>query len=294
MRIWTTLLLALVALCCNRASFSGGQNKKPVPVEPICKEVTSTVGAHFLFLIDNSGSMRTTDCPDRDDDVCRGETNREIAIMRAYDELTRIYEQSGKAASSLSTISFVEYTPVEEDGFAYSKMSKERLGSTEAITGNRGTIVSKIQFVRQPGGDTPYLNAVDGGLDLVNEVNSKFSDDGKARVAVIVTDGEPTDRNPAAVRARAQELKGKGVKLFTIMVSAGGPRTDAHRERMLEYVDEYDGWYDAAYPSFDRYMQELTAIPTAISDRVILISEAKDLGAIIEKEVIKKSTTCQP
>jgi hypothetical protein len=296
MRIWPTLLITLVALSCNKAKFSGGSNKKPAPKPDVCQEVTSTIGAHFMFLIDNSGSMRTTDCPQRDGDVCKGETNREIAILRAYDELARIYEQSGKADTSLSTISFVQFTPnsSDEDGLAYSEIDKERLEPTQAVPENRDSLVQKIRFVRRPGGDTPYLNAVEGGHDLVDDVDSNFAADKKARVAVIVTDGEPTDRNPAEVRTRAQALKNKGVKVFTIMVAAGGPRIDAHRKRMLEYEEFHDGWRDAAYPSFDRYMEELQAIPSTISDKVIQIAEAKDLGAIIETEVIQKETSCQP
>jgi hypothetical protein len=299
MRIERIALLLLILACSENKSFSGSDKVKPVePIiepPPTCTDQSTTTGAHFMFLVDNSGSMEETDCPGHSGSRCTQQTNRETAILRAFDELQKIADKTS-ATTDQSTISIAKFTP-ESIGGSYSSMSKDELLAVEVEAANRSQVADHMLFTRRPIGDTPYLNAIEGARALRDNIDGRFGEDKKRRVAVIVTDGEPTDRNPKEVFDEASKLRDEGVYVMTIMVGEGSPaqRRARHETRMKgkSYEGRRGGWVDESYTSFEEYMDDLMNTSKTISNKVINIQTAGELESVIAKEIIKQTTVCK-
>lgn len=240
-------------------------DKPETPTTP-CKPTQQSIGAELAFLIDNSNSNAATDCPSpkkigRVNGVdlyeCEGMTNREKAVLAAHDWLSAIAKnepQNAKAKSDLAIASF----PTSSDYVNGHALRSEWL---EASADTRQDLASAMLFARKPSGLTPYGAAMTGGSELF----AKAASNGRAKVAVLVTDGEPTDQDPSGVIAKAQALKQAGVTIVTVFVTNSEKREsrEAKHTAMLKKIDQNhvasgDGhWFDAEFPTFDAYMNAL-------------------------------------
>lgn len=272
----------LTLLSCGNASFVGGGNGRksktntvtstsPIPTTPaseapICKPSQKSIGANIAFLIDNSSSNAVTDCPGasksgqfQDSEIysCYGETNREKAVLAAYDLLSDVStrDSSAAAASNISIVGF----PAANNAVQNVQIATNGWVSTRPSTENRATIQSALRFTRAPMGATPYGTAVTAATGLF----SGSTDDGRARVAVLVTDGEPTDRDPADVAAKAKVLQDSGVEVITVFISNSQTRAqrEAAHQSMLaswEQRSRPNHFYNAQrYRSFDEYLNDV-------------------------------------
>ncbi len=231
------------------------------PTTP-CTPSQQSIGAEIAFLIDNSNSNAATDCPSAkkystvngvDLYECQGETNREKAVLAAYELLSNVAKNepgNAKAASNLSIASF----PTASDYVDGHEVHGGWLGSSSA----KEAVANAMLFARKPLGLTPYGAALTGGTELFAQAAS----DGRAKVAVLVTDGEPTDQDPSGVIAKAEALKQAGVTIITVFVTnseARQSRETKHTEMMKKIVASTNGnWYSAAeFPKFSDYMTAL-------------------------------------
>lgn len=233
-----------------------------VPKTP-CSPTEQSIGAEIAFLIDNSNSNAATDCPSSvkvgrfngvDLYKCQAETNREKAVLAAYDLLSAVAKnepQNAKARSDLSIASF----PTSDD--YVSGYQVQAGGWLDSSSETRVEVAKAMLFARTPSGLTPYGAALSGASDLFALAPS----DGRAKVAVLVTDGEPTDQDPSGVVAKAEALKQAGVTIVTVFITnseARVSRETKHTAMLKKIVDSTGGkWFDTEFPTFEAYMTAL-------------------------------------
>ncbi len=272
------------------------------PTTP-CSPTEQSIGAELAFLIDNSNSNAATDCPSPtkvarvggvDLYECQGETNREKAVLAAYDLLSAVAKNepgNAKAKSDLSIASF----PTSND---YVNGHQVQAGGwLDSSSAARADVASAMLFARKPSGLTPYGAALEGGSELFAQAAS----DGRAKVAVLVTDGEPTDQDPSGVLAKAEALKQAGVTIITVFVTnseARASREAKHTEMLRKIVESTNGdWFDRSeFPKFADYMTALLGSQTKksliakISAKVVEVDNSAALKdaflSIIKTQVI--------
>lgn len=316
------LLIFLLAGCAE-AKFAGGTPQRaqqpiepsvictvggsdctppPPPVAPRCSEVN--IGAQLAFLIDNSSSNESTDCPSPRATgrvkpggaaifACDGETNREKAVLAAYDLLVEVSgadKANALATSSLGVISF----PIGDNaGFT------EQQTWTKTTLEQRASLPSAMRFARAPYGKTPYGEALNGAERLFASASS----DERQKVAILVTDGFPTDANPARVLQQAEKLRAAGVNVVTISVTGPETRTQRQEEHraMLAGFNRANlaavgrSWYDnSEYQSFDSYLDAILSLGQQVAQGQVI--EVDDVTALAETVigVIGKELKCQP
>ena len=259
----------------------------PVIEKPACSSQEKISGAHFVFLVDNSGSMLETDCPERNGNRCQ-QSNREKAILATFDWLSELRSNASDPSTAESQLSVARFTPQDKGG-RLDELAQTDFVSVSTKPENRDALVATLRFNRQPYGDTPLLNA----LLLAEQVASYASNRGinKDSVFVLLTDGEATDRSPAAVRELANKLK---YPLFTIRINHldidPASRFAAHRNNMEL---NYPGWSTDDFESMDAYVNALMALPAAISSEALIeISSSQALQTTIFDDIIRKKLGC--
>ena len=286
--IWALGLLPLILSMNACGSFTGGGGTKKgntpppkvqttnttqstiptsqAPDTPVCAANQKSIGANIAFLVDNSSSNAATDCPGAalarnvngaDMYHCAQETNREKAVLAAYDLLADVStrDTSPMAASNIAIVGF----PAEGNAVQTVKIATNGWVSSRPASENRAGVQTALQFTRDPFGATPYGTAIAAANGLFN-VNSN---DGRSRIAVLVTDGEPTDRDPADVAERAKSLRAAGVEVITVFIDNSQNRTQrqaAHAQMLANYEQwsQPNHFYNAQrYQSFDAYLDEI-------------------------------------
>ena len=294
------VLPAVFFVGCGGADFVGlgrgksktntAQSQSPIPTTPsseapICKPSQRSIGANLAFLIDNSSSNSVTDCPgasrtgrfqDTDIYTCSGETNREKAVLAAFDLLADVStrDQSPAAASNIALVGF----PAANNAVQNVQKATNGWVATRPSQQNRATIQSALQFTRQPMGATPYGSAINAASDLFSM--SPASDE-RSRVAVLVTDGEPTDRDPADVAVRAKALHASGIEVITVFITNSQTRSQrevAHQSMLASWEQRSrPGHYynSQRYSSFDEYLTDIfgrsgrVSLADAVTSKVV-------------------------
>jgi hypothetical protein len=255
-------------------------------------ERTQAIGAQVAFLIDNSNSNAVTDCPSSrrignaqgvDLYECQAATSRETALLAAYDLLRSADDgEDPLSRSVLSVASFPTATDYD------AGWHKETNGWLEVTAANRDAAQTAMLFARRPVGRTPY----GGAFSAATELFQAPLDPEKAKVAVLVTDGEPTDRDPTSVLAMAKALRDGGVDVITIFYTAGDPaERAAQHATMMRSIDRASlqsgqgHWYDESkLGSLDDYIAMLIGgggqpgLAAAVSDGQVI--EVKDAAAL--------------
>jgi von Willebrand factor type A domain len=267
-----TVLLTL-ASCGNAKFSSGGSGRKtptptpvapvapptipttPPPVGPICTDAQKAIGANIVFLVDNSNSNAKSDCPGavttpQNVSTCAGETNREKSLLAAFDLLADVSTKD-TSPSAASNISIVEFPSTS----GTSKVATNGWISSRPAADSRATIKAASAFTRNPVGATPYGAAISAASTLF----ASSANDARSRVAVLITDGEPTDRDPIAVASSAAELRKAGVEVITVYIANDQGRTQrqAEHETMLR---DWDSRWLANSPSAHYYVDSANLI----------------------------------
>jgi len=257
----------------------------PIIEPPICEKEQKTIGADIAFIIDNSNSNAVTDCPEAKEAgmfngvaiyECMAQTNRELAVKAAFDLLSGIAEKESGNEMAKSKLSIASFPSSENYVTGWTDQSK---GWIDTNSSNKDQLTSVMAFSRKPSGLTPYLAAMTGAESAFD----KTSVDGRAKVTVLVTDGEPTDSNPSAVEAKAAALRAQGVKVITIYVTGSesrGTRIRNHTDMMQGINDGRvkqtgKNWFASTYASFTEYMTALVGNGTK-SGLVTKISSQTD------------------
>lgn len=239
----------------------------PPPPPPLCKPSQISVGADIAFLIDNSNSNAVTDCPSSKEAgtfngvtvyECQKETNREIAVKAAFDLLADIAAKESNNPKALSKLAIASFPSSSDYVNGWTDQSN---GWLEVNAAGKSKLDAVMAFSRKPSGLTPYLGAFTGA----EQAFDKTAADGRAKVAVLVTDGEPTDSDPSAIEAKADALRAAGVKVITINVTGSESRATriGKHTSMMENIDNKrlaqtgKHWFAAIYTSFSDYVTAL-------------------------------------
>lgn len=223
-------------------------------------------------MIDNSSSNGATDCPGgkrigQVGDVnlmeCTSETGREKAVLSAFDVLAEVASKDGREAA-VSNLSVIQFPGQISTANARQEVNAQTMTNgwlrSSPAEANRTQLSSAMQFTRKPYGSTPIGAASESGISLFSQVPT----DGRSRVVVLVTDGEPTDTNPADVTAKADRLKALGVEVISVFMTNGQTR----QQRIAAHETMLRGWedlqvkntshcYKGSYASFDEYLNAL-------------------------------------
>jgi hypothetical protein len=262
-------------------------NKNTTPA--VCGDKQTMTGAQVAFIVDNSYSHSETDCQNIDQMVwnregrvvCGAPTNRERAVMSAFnimEKMSASKQFEERATSSFAIASF----PTRNDPVNGMALNQAWLPTKTEM---RNVVADGMMFTRQPLGYTPYGAGLRAATQLFANQGALSAE--KAKVAVFVTDGEPTDRNPIESEQVAQSLMASGVKVITVYVTSGQTRAqrrtahvkflaDEERKRMAQTGQH---WFDAAaLPNFDAYVQAL-------------LGSGSD-AALVEKMTSKRDPNC--
>lgn len=296
-------LIVLGLLCsCNGANFSSGGGKNrgasdppaPKPTTPgtttgptipgpatqppstiadekkVCTKVDRKLGARVALLIDNSSSNAATDCArprviGSADGVnlyqCDGESHREQAALRAFDLLKVAGEAESAPKSMLNIAGFPGPRNSTSTAKPWIDASKGWLIADSDE--NRVKTASALQFVRTPHGQTPYDQGIAAAGSIFGEVPAG---DKMGKLAILITDGEPTDRDPVATASKAAELHAQGVTIATVFVT--GPqsrdeRMESHRQMLAGFDSQQQAingkhwWTNPSLFDFDSYFSKL-------------------------------------
>lgn len=282
------------------------------PIAPVCSDTERKIGAEIAFLIDNSNSNAATDCPDdkylgESEGVsvyeCQSETNREKAVLAAYDVLRDVATSENGNVLANSRIAIGSFPTAQDTAFGWKNQTQ---GFVDVLSASRDSIASAMIFARKPAGMTPYGSAMGGAKDVFNA----SANDKRAKIAVLVTDGEPTDGAPDSVTAKAAELTAKGVEVITVFVTSGEARQSRETKHiaMLKKIDDKrlaqtnnkTHWYDAKYASFDAYVQSLLGgsaqqgVIRTISGKIIEVSDSAGLTNAFMHIIKTEAVKCTP
>lgn len=251
----------------------GGPNVTPPTVDPAspgsptCQPGQVKIGTQIAFLIDNSNSNASTDCPGAmkigsfggaDTFECGQETSREKAVLAVYD-LLKDFSAGEPADGPAGSVVGVASFPTVDD---YVSGYKIQTSFVTAKSENRSQMENALKFSRKPFGLTPYLAALSGAEELMkNAANDK-----RSKVIILVTDGEPTDQSPKSVAIKADSLRASGIKVVSVYYNGGmsrSARNATHLEMMSRFEEAYKTrperhWYDQSqFGSFNAYASYL-------------------------------------
>lgn len=285
------ILTLLASFGCAETKFRGGGKRKSKATEVVkCDEVQTSSGIELTLLIDNSNSNAKTDCPNpkslgqfrntrTESFECQGETNREKAAQVAVDMLNSYRKDIKNFDAQLAIASFPSEKDIE-NGFEIRTNNWLQVedNSKEAVT-------SAMAFSRRPAGKTPYQAAMTAGIELYNQKPESKA----ARLALLVTDGEPTDENAVQAKAVANQLHALGVKVVTIFVTG----TETREARIAQHIQYLQNDGQSA-ENIDELMgrNAKESLVDVLSDEKIEVTDSKELEAVF-KSVIKKSVECK-
>lgn len=264
-----------------------------------CPTGTEAVGANVAFIIDNSGSHGGSDCPGvkstKDENgrtlfECTGKTNREKAVEGALSILENVGKSGGRSTSYVASAVFPkDFTSGSVTG---------RAGWVDP-SANMSSVLEDMKIVRKPLGLTPYGE----GLKAADRLFGNLADTSKDGYVIFVTDGFPTDRDPAASLELAQSLRAKGVKILTVMVTNAVSEEkwlSDHRAMMNQLIEKGDGWYNKSrFTTDDAYLTSLlgkdgrSGLLDTMSDQVVRVENSDKLQSTFESLIKEEALKCE-
>lgn len=296
-----SLLAGLSLTSCQDGNFTGAEKvaRKPAvespptppppfdpppPPTPKCtdQEFSAANGAHFIFMIDNSGSMKKTDCPENSgaEESC-GETNREKAILATFDKLEEAYSSAERKLSP-SHITVARFTPTGSKQDIVS-LKETDFFSAAVLEENRNELSEVLRFNRDPIGGTPYLNAMTLGKEAIETIETES----EQTVLILLTDGEATDKSPQAVKDIADSID---AKTFTLRVNDKGQSLQERRDHHYGVIEKfYSRWKTDEYEDLDAYVDDLMGLGQRVADHPIIeISSSQELETAIFEDIVKE------
>ncbi len=335
LKIWTLSVFAGAFVSCSSGKVEDSSGQGPVPIATpapvmtpsiapaVCQASQQAIGANIVFLVDNSSSTNATDCPSPSaiGNVngtptyrCGAQTNREKAVLGAFDALTSVAVKDTRDLA-ISNIAVVQF-PTQSSAEGSSVMTNGWV-RTNTAQSDRPALESAMSFARTPFGASAFGSSIDAANRLIAGVPA----DGRGKVVVLITDGEPSDRDPADTKAKAAQLKALGAQVFTVYVTNGqtwSQRIGAHVQTLNSWEQAAMSrglhWYAAHYANMTAYLTDLLGStsqpslgqsiatqadaacidkPGALCKRfVVEASNSNALASIVQQIVTSKVTAC--
>lgn len=251
-------------------------------------------------------------------------TFRQEALYRAVKRTIELDQQAKKLNPDFpGTLFGASYFPLHTGtGQPSDHSTREELAQYVKVTGNGGffpthlTDLSSLSvdesnddelwntfnFTNKAGGNTPYAT----GLRAIKENFLPALEEGGDRenIVIFMTDGLPTDPSPSEVRRLRQEI-GEGVRLFYISFYSSEDselRNSGLYQKLREaFLSDSIRWgsepgnpegYVQTEQSFERYWQDLLALPQQIADETIQLESALELDGEIDR-ILSAVQRCQ-
>lgn len=322
------ILTAGAFSCTERNVVKTWGNKRYSPPELDANQKTNCVNNYkatrILFVVDNSGSNGLKDGSIQSppnyvgtDPVRKGKSAR--GIEETYtDRQNTIYDiflhtmdldsaalktNPGFTGSEIGVVSFPKS---EQDLSSYQNITgvagssfPDAMTGTKTIANNaekRTALWDALSFTYKPEGATPYYTALQAVDDYL--VKTKAADDSRESIALLITDGLPTDEQPSKVRELRQSL-GSKIALHILSVYRPGADINAQNSEAasaLKVAFDTQNWgrrpgASDGFSTFDDYWKALLAIPAQIGDKNIDVTDsAKLLGEV--NALLKVEQTC--
>lgn len=320
LKIWTVSLCAGAFVSCSSGKVEDSSGQGPVPIATpapvvtpsiapaVCQASQQAIGANVVFLVDNSSSTSATDCPSPSAIGnlngtpayrCGAQTNREKAVLGAFDALTSVAVKDTRDLA-ISNIAVVQF-PTQSSAEGSSVMTNG-WARTNTAQSDRAGLEAAMSFARTPFGASAFGSSIDAANRLLAGVPA----DGRGKVVVLITDGEPTDRDPADTKAKAAQLKALGAQVFTVNVTNGQTRSQriaAHVQTLnsWERTAQTRGlhWYAAHYANMNAYLTDLlgstnqaSLAQSVATQTIVEATDASALASIVQQIVTSKVTAC--
>ena len=266
-----------------------GKPKNPIPKNDVtadsCREKgLKLVAPNIVFTIDNSGSNKgngstevATDCPDKVDNKCTGETVRKKTLLHVVGELRTLDAQNADSAAT-SYYSIVE--------FATNAQLRLGTSSTSGVP-NLDVLSGIMDFTKTPEGYTSYVSAFNMAQSILSS-SANPSVSNKPKVVIKITDGFPTNK-PEEVLAAAKAVKNTGAKIITIVYT---------REDLFSTVASQ--WEKSADKlGFSKAQKDWTlgrgrdSIISDISDHALLVKDVSKLPEVVSYLVNRVALKCE-
>jgi hypothetical protein len=172
------------------------------------------------------------------------------------------------------------------------------LGGITADEPFKNDLWTLLQNTYTPTGVTPYRAALAAGRDLLK--TGRDPNDPRKDIVFLVTDGIPTDMRPSTVIATREELKDVYL-IYLYMFDPNVAEAARQQKAKLDMQEAFDkngygrtqGNSDAYGPQdFERYWQDLLALPGKIANARIDVSEPSLLAQKVD-EVLDSLQKCE-
>ena len=257
-----------------------------------CPMGSSRRGAYVAFIIDNSESHSTSDCPKAQNfnnpkvkrplKQCMNETSREKSAINAVSILGNLNRKNPES------VSFVAFSHFPNDD---SNLSPRWLRpETESAV-----FKSQLGVLRYPKGVTPYIQGLESALRLFGSVK-----DDKQKVLVFITDGFPTDKNPKNTMTIARKIQALKVKIISVMIT-GKSNQEVLKAKHKGFMENFpENWVDGSYQNnMQAYYRDLLGDGLApgllrgMSDTLVFLEDSTSLNYEIQKIVSTRALACE-
>lgn len=260
------------------------------PPPPLCDRFT---GVEVAFLIDSSSSMGDNDCPGALGSVeagfvCRGRTHREKMVLSTVASMNTLYAEHRGRGGAPSLVSVARFTPSS----LFSNDYLVALDTARSSRLNLPLMTGALGFTRAPVGRTPYLNAARAAADILGK-HQRYGK--RKRIAIMITDGEPTDTDPRAVSRQVDQLREAGITWYTVKVNTGsGGVTERRKEHWYTLFTRNMRSFSKhpRYNSDEEYFEEIWELPAKISDGLFEISSFEELEAEVLNNIVYREMEC--
>ena len=281
-------LVVLTLISCARTKFNGESENPPQCVE----EAKDALGAHIAFVIDNSGSNGSdaeTDCPGMQRAngyyYCSQPTMREISVLESVEFLDAMTKAEPTNAQAESILTLISYNDTR---------ANTHLSNVSTRNGALAPFTNAVQFARRPYGDTPLLRGLQNGYQALQ--NSLSTNDPRAKVMIIVSDGYNTDRQLNPIYSISQQFRAAGGKIFAITNTDG--KNKAERDQYFHnYMKQRPNW-SSEYTN-QEYVARVVGenghqpILKEISDAYFEVDNANDIPKVMKKIVVEGAVSCK-
>ena len=206
---------------------------------------------------------------------------REKAVLSAFDILEDVATKAAGNEDAASTMAVASF-PTHEDFTNGWKIEGKGWLTTSGAT-ERQALIQSMAFSRLPFGLTPY----GAGFTAATQLFSTVPNDGKAKILVLVTDGEPTDRDPLGVINQTATMKSSDIEIITVFITGSASRPQrkaAHADMLRTFNDSSIAgnrgpWYNANIANIEDYITVING-NAQTSDLVSKVSTQTDLACV--------------
>jgi ABC-type transport system substrate-binding protein len=176
--------------------------------------------------------------------------------MATFDLLAQVAASHPNDSLAQSQVAIASFPTVQNE---WSGWSEQTPGWLPIGAAERSAVANAMLFSRAPRGLTPFSAAMTAAQSLF----ANAPRDGRQNVAILLSDGEATDSNPAAVEAQAAALRAAGIKVYVVIYGGSLASNAADNNDQMQRLQSASvnaglgNWFASNYANFDSYIKAL-------------------------------------